>query len=152
MAPTEFLCTKRAYADFVLRIDCKLTANCNAGIQIRSHRLPASSVVCALCGYQADMSGSGGFWGSLMDEYRRGKLPADKKEKVRAVVKHNDWNQYEIRCIGPRIQLFVNGVKTRDYIEKDEAIVLTGLIGLQRHGGNVPREVRYRKIEIAELP
>ena len=71
--------------------------------------------------------------------------------KVMAVVKRGDWNRYEIRCLGPRVQLFVNGLRTVDYTEKDEAVVLSGVIGLQIHSGK-PSEIRYRNIEIAELP
>jgi HEAT repeat protein len=147
LAQNEFLCTTRSYANFVLRLECKLN-NCNAGIQLRSRRVPASSEVS---GYQADMDSTGRYWGCLYDESRRGMLVQAETKKVMAVVKGDDWNQYEIRCEGPRIQLFVNGLKTVDYTEKDEAVVLSGLIALQIHSGP-PSEARYRNVQIAELP
>jgi hypothetical protein len=66
-------------------------------------------------------------------------------------LKADDWNQYEIRCEGTRIQLFVNGVRTLDYTETDPTIPLFGIIAVQIHSGP-PSEAWYRNIAIAELP
>ncbi|MDD4871623.1 MAG: DUF1080 domain-containing protein [Kiritimatiellae bacterium] len=144
----EFLCTTRSYGDFILRLECKLAGHCNAGIQIRSQRVPSSS---ELCGYQADMDSGGKYWGCLYDESRRGWLVKSDPTEIMKIVKRDDWNLYEIRCEGPRIQLFVNGIQTVDYTEKDETVMQSGIIGLQIHGGD-PSESRYRNITIAELP
>jgi HEAT repeat protein len=145
----EFLCTTRSFSDFVLRVECKLVKS-NAGIQIRSRRIAGSSEVC---GYQADMDcgANGGLWGCLYDESRRGMLVTADRTAVKGAVKADDWNQYEIRCIGPRLRLFVNGVQTADYTEKDPAILRSGLIGLQIHAGG-PSEAWYRNLSIAEVP
>ena len=53
-------------------------------------------------------------------------------------------------CAGPRIRLFLNGEQTVDYTEADPAIPLTGLIGLQIHGGG-KAEVHYKDLMIQEL-
>ena len=50
----------------------------------------------------------------------------------------------------PRVQLTVNGVKTVDYVEKEEGIERKGIIGLQIHGGP-PTEAWYKDITIVEL-
>jgi HEAT repeat protein len=142
----EFLCTNRSYADFVLRVECKLLG-ANGGIQIRSQRVPGSSEVC---GYQADMDANNPFWGNLYDESRRGTLIEADHALMARIVRNNDWNLYEIRCEGPRIRLYVNGVQTVDYTEKDPEIVLSGMIGLQIHAGS-PSEAWYRSIQIAEI-
>lgn len=144
----EFLCTTREYANFELRLEVKLVANKgNAGIQIRSQRIPNHHEVV---GYQADVAE--GMWGSLYDESRRRKSLADPAPKVLAeVLKPTDWNEYVIRCEGKRIQLWLNGHQTVDYTEPDEEIPQTGLIGLQIHGGPAS-EVWCRDLEIAELP
>lgn len=148
----EFLCTRRSYANFVLRMECRLTGpTANGGIQIRSLRVPNSA---EMCGAQADMSAGakGGYWGCLYDESRRGGFLGKADPAVIAkAIKPDDWNQYEIRCQGPRIQLFINGVQTVDYTEKDEDILQSGIIGLQIHSGR-PSESRYRNITIAEFP
>jgi hypothetical protein len=147
----EFLCTTRHYANFVLRAECKLLGPANAGIQIRSQRVPNHNEVS---GFQADMSVAedGGYWGCLYDESRRNKIlvQADR-DLIKKAVKPNDWNLYEIRCEGPRIRLSVNGVQTVDYTETDAKIPLEGIIGLQIHGGG-PSEAWYRNITIEELP
>jgi len=66
------------------------------------------------------------------------------------VLKPNDWNEYVIRCEGPRIQIWLNGLKTVDYTEPDEGIERTGVIALQIHGGP-PSEAWYKDIELVEL-
>jgi hypothetical protein len=145
----EFLCTTRSYTNFVLRLEFKvLGEGVNAGIQIRSQRVPDHHEVS---GYQADLGGPS-WWGCLYDETRRNRVLAQANtEAVKRVLKPGDWNRYEIRCEGPRIRLAINGLETVDYVETDPAIPLFGIIGLQIHGGP-PTEAWYRNITIEELP
>ena len=142
----EFLSTKKAYGDFELRLKVKLLgdpAAANAGIQIRSRRVPNSS---EMSGYQADMGQQ--YWGSLYDESRRNKTLAQADPAgVRKALKAGDWNDYVIRCVGPRIQLWLNGVQTVDYTEADKSIEQSGLIGVQIHAGP-PSEAWYKDITI----
>jgi hypothetical protein len=148
----EFLCTKRKYGDFELRLKVKLAKKGgNAGIQIRSERIPNHH---EMRGYQADVGGN--WWGKLYDESRRRKVLAGPDAKTQAkLVKFEEWNDYVIRCQGPRIQLWLNGKKTVDYVEKDPKVLKTelarrGLIGLQIHGGPA-NEAWYKDIRIKEL-
>jgi hypothetical protein len=147
IARNEFLCTTRRYGDFVLRLECKV-AGANGGVQFRTERVPGSAEVC---GYQADMDASGVYWGCLYDESRRGMLVQADSAKVERVLRGDGWNTYEIRCEGPRIRLFLNGLKTADYTEADRGIPRSGLIAVQIHAGP-PSETWYRSIVIAELP
>ncbi|MHC5075303.1 MAG: 3-keto-disaccharide hydrolase [Planctomycetota bacterium] len=124
----------------------------NAGIQFRSRRVPHETEVS---GYQADMGGESDqydvVWGSLYDESRRSTMLAIANyEKVLEVLRPDDWNEYVIRCEGNHIQMWLNGYQTVDYIEKDDSIEATGIIGLQIHGGE-PSEAWYRNITIIEL-
>ena len=143
----EFLCTKRDYGDFELRLKFKvLGKGANAGVQIRSRRIPNHHEVS---GYQADLGD--GWWGGLYDESRRNKVLAQPDAAaVEKVLKRDDWNQYVIRCQGRRIRLWINDVETVDYTEPDEALEETGIIGLQIHGGG-PSEAWYKDIEIKRL-
>jgi hypothetical protein len=149
----EFLATVRPYTNFILRADCRLIGDkANAGIQIRTARIPGHHEVI---GYQADMSSGkeGGYWGKLYDESRRKKVlgtPLNHAAMLHAL-RPEEWNHYEIRCEGARIQLFLNGVKTLDYTEEDPSIPLHGIIALQIHSGP-PSEAWYRNVQIAELP
>ena len=118
----------------------------NAGIQIRSRRVPNNS---EMSGYQADMGQQ--YWGCLYDESRRNKVLAQADaEKLRKALKVGDWNDYVIRCVGPRIQLWLNGVQTVDYTEADKSIEQTGLIGVQIHAGP-PSEAWYKDITIRTI-
>lgn len=147
IARNEFLTTKKEYGDFELRLKFKvLGKDPNAGIQIRSRRIPNHH---EMIGYQADVGQQ--YWGALYDESRRRKmLAAPDKETLAKAVKRDDWNDYVIRCEGKRIQLWLNGVQTVDYTEADEKIEQTGLIGLQIHSGQ-PSEAWYKDIKIKEL-
>jgi hypothetical protein len=145
----EFLCTTRQYTNFVLKAKFKLLGGekANAGIQFRTQRIPNHHEVY---GYQADMGQN--YWGALYDESRRKKvLAAPPKEEIAQFVKFNEWNDYEIRAEGARIQLFVNGRKTVDYLEEDATIPRYGIIAVQIHSGP-PTEAWYKDITIQELP
>jgi hypothetical protein len=143
----EFLTTKEEYADFELRLKFKLLGQgANAGVQIRSRRIPDHH---EMIGYQADLGD--GWWGCLYDESRRRKVLAGPPREARArIVRRDDWNEYRILCRGRRIQLWINGEQTVDYTEPDESIEQTGVIGLQVHGGP-PSEAWYKDIRIREL-
>ena len=146
----EFLCTTKSYGDFELKVKFKLLGDrkgANAGVQIRTKRIPNHHEVS---GYQADVGQE--YWGALYDESRRNKVLAKPEKKLLdEVVKHNDWNEYTIRCEGPHIRLWLNGKLTVDYAEPDEKVDRTGIIGLQVHGGGKTK-VLYKDIRIEELP
>ncbi len=142
-----FLATKKEYFNFELQVKVKTSApRVNGGIQFRSRRrLNHFEVI----GYQADLCK--GIWGALYDESRRRKFLVPVSKEVQKTIKDNDWNDYKIRCVDNRIQLFVNGVQTVDYVETDPEIAKqSGIIAVQIHGG-LPGEVWYKDIKIKEL-
>jgi Domain of Unknown Function (DUF1080) len=145
----EFLCTTKSYGDFELKVRFKLLgdkAKANAGVQIRTKRIPNHHEVI---GYQADIGQD--YWGALYDESRRNKiLTGPSKETIAKIVKFDDWNDYTIRCEGPRIRLWLNGTLTVDYREEDNKIERSGIIGLQIHGG-AKAKVYYKDITIEDL-
>ena len=146
----EFLATKKTYGDFELKAKFQLLGDrktANAGIQFRTKRIPNHHEVS---GYQADMGQD--YWGALYDESRRKKVLAKPDPKiVEKAVKHDDWNEYTIRCEGPRVRLWLNGTLTVDFTETEENIDRTGIIALQVHGSGKTK-VLYKDIRIEELP
>lgn len=146
----NFLCTRRSYSNFTLRLKFKLigvSGFVNAGVQFRSQRLtdPAHEMI----GYQADIGPN--YWGSLYDESRRNKtLVLPDSVSMTRLVKTNDWNDYEIRCDNRHIKIFLNGEPTVDYIEADQSLPQSGLIGLQIHGGG-KAEVHYKELMLTEI-
>jgi len=151
IAHNEFLASKEEFGDFELRLQARLVGKGqNAGAQFRSQRMPDHF---EMIGYQCDMGTMRGqsIWGALYDESRRRKfLVEPPQEALKSTVKPEDWNDLVIRCEGPRVQMWVNGVQTVDYTEPDAAIPRTGRLGLQIHGGE-PAEAAYKNIRIKKL-
>ncbi|MEO8351934.1 MAG: DUF1080 domain-containing protein, partial [Chthoniobacteraceae bacterium] len=113
----EFLATKKDFYSFDLTLKFKIIGTdgfVNSGVQFRSVRI--DNPPHEMSGYQADI-GDPSWWGALYDESRRNKVlaPSDMT-KVAPVLKKDDWNEYRIRCEGPHIQLWINGVQTVDYM------------------------------------
>jgi hypothetical protein len=147
----EFLAATKRYKNFVLRLEYRLVGTegfVNGGVQFRSVRVkqPPNE----MSGYQADIGA--GHSGCLYDESRRKKFlmrPAD--EMIKRLETPGDWNRYEIRCEGARVELTLNGERTVAYTEDDPAIASDGLIALQIHG-NCQAEIAFRNLVIEELP
>jgi len=146
----NFLCTRRSYSNFILKFKIKLVGHdgfINAGLQFRSVR--ATNPSNEMIGYQADWGKD--YWASLYDESRRNKtLASPDSAKVLTWIKQNDWNDYVILAKNNRIRLFINGHKSVDYLESDPSIPLSGLIGLQIHGGG-KAEVYFKELYMKEL-
>lgn len=147
----EFLTSKKVYRNFILRLEYKLEGTegfVNGGVQFRSVRIPQPPN--EMSGFQADIGA--GYSGCLYDESRRKKmLQQPAKELIEKAEKPGEWNQYMIRAEEQRIQLFVNGVRTVDYTEREPGIDLKGLIALQIHG-KCKAQISFRNITIETLP
>lgn len=132
----------KEFSDFILRAEVKLR-NHNSGIQFRSEALPEFVVR----GYQADMA-EGNWWGGVYEEKgTRGVMVNGWKDKAEKVVRANDWNEVEIRCEGPRIQIRINGLLTS---ELTDDVKLSGIIAFQLHSGP-GMEARFRNVRIQTL-
>ncbi|QDK81758.1 DUF1080 domain-containing protein [Spirosoma sp. KCTC 42546] len=143
-----YLHTLKEYGDFEFRCLFRLhgdpaTGMINSGIQYRSI-LEGTKII----GYQADIGN--GYWGDLYDEHRREKLVSGDLSILKRILKEDGWNSYIIRCKGNRHELYINGVKTCDYIEKDSKIPQKGVIAVQIHSGGVA-QVEFRDLTISEL-
>lgn len=146
-----FLATQDEFGNFELTFAIRIRGAggfVNSGIQIRSTRLPQSH---EMKGYQVDAGP--GWWGKLYDESRRNKVIGEPKDAkaVAAAIKDGDWNACTIRAEGPAIRSWINGVAALDFVENDPAIPLTGLIGIQVHGGGKAL-VEVKDITIRPLP
>jgi hypothetical protein len=143
-----YLYTENEYGDFEFRCLFRLsgdpkTGMINSGIQYRSNVQDGKMI-----GYQADIGN--GYWGDIYDEHRRGKLVGGDLSTLRHLLKEDGWNSYIIRCKGNRHELYINGVKTCDYIEKDSKIPAKGVIAVQVHSGGAAK-VEFRDLTITEL-
>ena len=147
----KFLCTERTYGDFELSLSVKFpTTNNNGGIQIRSERIPDHHEVI---GYQVDVGYSGGkpVWASIYDESRRNRFIAEAPaDRIHTLLREEGYNDYNIRCKGPSIQVWFNGEQVVDYTEEDTEIAKEGIICVQIHSGP-PSEAWYKDLMIREL-
>jgi len=143
-----YLATTKEYGDFEFRCLFRITGDhktglINSGIQYRSH-IKGTKII----GYQADIGK--GYWGDIYDEHRRGKLVGGDKSTLKHILKEDGWNSYIIRCKGNHHQLYINGVLTADYLEKDPKIPAKGVIAVQVHsGGNA--KVEFKDLTVTEL-
>jgi putative membrane-bound dehydrogenase-like protein len=147
----EFLATTQNFRNFHLTLEYKLVGTegfVNSGVQFRSKRI--ANPPNEMSGYQADIGA--GFSGCLYDESRRNRMLAVADTNlVQRLEKRGDWNHYEVIANGPEIQIWLNGQRTVDWIEREANMDREGLIALQIHGNN-KAEVSFRNISIEELP
>jgi hypothetical protein len=143
-----YLATTKEYGDFEFRCLFRITGDhktglINSGIQYRSI-IHGKKII----GYQADIGK--GYWGDIYDEHRRGKLAQGDLSTLKHILKEDGWNSYIIRCKGNHHELYINGVKTVDYTEKDPKIPARGVIAVQIHSGGKAK-VEFRNITVTEL-
>lgn len=135
-----FIVSNIAVQDFQLTLEVMLVGNeGNSGIQFRSQKTNDG-----VMGYQADIGP--GWWGKLYEEEGRGLL-WDKSAE--GVVKTGQWNRYEIRAVGSKIQTSINGELCVDLDDPKGAG--RGIIALQLHSGGAT-EVRFRNMVLTVLP
>ena len=155
-------------ADFELKLEYRVSAEGNSGINYRSIDVPG--VRWAMQGYQDDIDGKDQWSGQNYEE--RGRtflayrgqsvvLPAGgKPEVVRALgeraelqtkVLKNDWNQVHIIARGNLLQHFTNGVLMSEVRDDDaEKRRLSGLLGVQVHVGP-PMKIEFKNIRVKRM-
>ena len=160
-------------SNFILRFSYRVIPGddqgfANSGVQYRSKVTDRAGFVMA--GYQADIEAGPTYTGTLYDEAGgaggRGTM-AQRGETVRwgpggkqvlatsgtprdlqAVIKTNDWNDYEITVEGWHFVHKINGVTMIDLTDDDPAKrVANGFIGLQLHAGP-PMTVQFKNLRI----
>ena len=176
-SPSSFLCTRQIYDDFELIAEFKADGPLNSGIQFRSHvyaieidypstekkkhrTLPAGRIH----GYQAeiDSNQTSRVWtAGIFDQSRRGWLfpgpkgghPDQFASQGQTLYRPNRWNEIKIRCQGPRIQTWLNGIQRADF---NDSLSASGIIAIQIHGiGKKPElageSVRFRRLRLKPL-
>lgn len=153
-------------ADFDLKLKCQLTGEgaINGGLQFRSRLLPDHDV----CGYQVDNNLQTPWLVRLYDEFGRHTLAMRGENTtlypngVRTTVpvksaagdawfKLEDWHEYHLTCIGPKITLRVNGQLAAEVTDRDpRRQELQGILALQLHSGP-PTVVRFKDIQLIIL-
>ena len=155
-------------SDFELKVEYRISAGGNSGINYRSVEVPG--LQWALKGYQADIDGAGRWNGQNYEERGREFLAlrgqitrADggktttiigsvgDKDDLEKFVNKEDWNEYHLIVKDNLMIHMINGHVMSIVLDEDkENRTNEGLIGVQVHVGP-PMTVEYRNIRLKEL-
>lgn len=137
----DFLWTEKKYSNFIMYCEVRIRGF-NSGVQFRS----VVDENGHMAGYQADIGNQ--VWGSLYEERQRGVLVPYKQKLTDAILRPEDWNEYQICAMEDYIILILNGVVTAEI--NDPKGAKKGIFGLQLHGGRA-QEVAFRNLCIKKL-
>ncbi len=149
--------------DFELKVEFRITAEGNSGVQYRSTQV--DDVPFALRGYQADIDGANRYTGLNYEERGRAflaprgsinRIPSGGKtvaigstgdaDELAKLIKADDWNQYHIIVQGNVMVHMINGRVMSVAIDDDpEGRRAEGLLGVQVHVGP-PMKVQFRNV------
>lgn len=156
-------------ADFELKLEYRVSAQGNSGINYRS--TDVADVKWAMRGYQADIDGKDQWSGQNYEERGRTflayrgqsvvmkpgaapeitKVLGDRAE-LQKKVRKEDWNEVHIIARGNVLQHFTNGVLMSEVKDEDpEKRSMKGLLGVQVHVGP-PMKIEFRNIRLKRLP
>jgi len=163
----QFLFWNGELHDFDMRLQYRISGHpsANSGVQFRCQK-----TLHGAAGYQADLDGGATWTGRIYDEHGRALIvergtrtiigqsggrtvmafrPAEEYE---ALAKRADWNDYRIRAIGPRMQVWVNGHLAADLTDNElSAHDFSGRLAIQLHSGPGPAKVQFRNIHLQSL-
>ena len=149
-----WLRSDQPYADFVLRLDYRMSSGSVSGIYLRSSEQgdPAfTGMEIALnddAGQLTDLHSTGAIYGAVIPLYSVGK-------------KAGEWSQVEISCVGRHLTVYLNGNRIHKIDIDDPAFVFAekrplsrvpnqGYIGLESHSNRVDfRNLRIQVIKPA---
>ncbi|QGV77676.1 ThuA domain-containing protein [Streptomyces ficellus] len=135
-------------SSYSLKLDWKMAGDDNSGVFVG---FPASDDPWSAVnnGYEIQIDATDAADRTTGAVY--GFTSANLKARDRVLRPPGQWNSYEIRVQGERLQVFLNGVKINDFTNTDPARSLKdGYIGLQNHGAD--DQVSFRDIQLKELP
>ncbi len=137
-----WLVSIKEYSNFHFTTRFKI-AKGNSGVQFRSWQVDNM-----IHGFQADIA-SGSDWinGHLYDQSEKGVLVRPNQDFSK-LIDWNGWNIYEITAIGPKVELFINGVKSIEHTDPER---LKGIFAFQIHAGQA-METRWNDIRIIPIP
>jgi len=152
--------------NFELRVQVKVTAGGNSGLNYRSkHRPDLGEAV--VTGYQCDVVPGRADYNGMLYEERGRRILAHTGEKViidtegqpwvvdKLPIKEflaDEWHEYRVLVQGNHHQHWIDGHQTVDVIDLDEKNrALEGILGVQVHVGPA-MQIQYRDFFLKHLP
>ncbi|HET6354830.1 DUF1080 domain-containing protein, partial [Streptomyces sp.] len=140
---------KKQFNSYSLKLDWKVAGDDDSGVFVGFPDPGNDPWAAVKKGYEVQIDASDipkKATGAVYDA----KAP-DIAKRDSALKPPGQWNTYEIRVEGERLQVFLNGVKINDFTNADPARSLKdGYIGIQNYGAG--DEVSFRNIQVKELP
>jgi len=149
---SQWIATKKEYANFDLRLEFNIPKNGNSGVFIRAPKEGAPWVA----GMEIQvLDDHGDKWKNLKPAQFTGSIYAVLAPRKRATKKAGEWQPMRIVCQGAMCDVWING----EHVVKGELAKLaethtqpglkrkSGFIGLQNHAS----PVHYRNIQIKVL-
>lgn len=152
--------------NFDLRVKVKISATGNSGIQYRGLSRPDLGLD-VVSGYQCDVVTSKPQYNGMLYEERGRRILSHTGEKVTIDPKgqpwvvgsmpvkefaSDEWHDYRVRVRGNHHEHWIDGHKTADLIDFDQAgRALEGVLAVQVHVGP-PMTVQYKDFKIKHLP
>ncbi|MFF3686039.1 ThuA domain-containing protein [Streptomyces sp. NPDC002187] len=133
---------------YSLKLDWKMAGDDNSGVFVG---FPASDDPWSAVnnGYEVQIDATDAADRTTGAVY--GFKSANIKARDQVLRPPGQWNSYEIRVQGERLQVFLNGVKINDFTNTDpDRSLKDGYIGIQNHGA--ADQVSFRDIQLKELP
>lgn len=128
------------YKDFVLRLEYRQAKpNANAGVFVRFPRVDGDPWIPVKEGYEVQI-----YAGSLEEKSPTGSVYDLQKPTAVPQKPAGEWNDMEIKAVGPQITVTLNGQVVNTYKGERSR---EGMIGLQNHAD----EVSFRNVRIKEL-
>jgi putative membrane-bound dehydrogenase-like protein len=163
----QFLFWDGELHDFDLTLKYRISGDksANSGVQLRCQAVGEGAA-----GYQADIDDGAVWTGRIYDEHGRGlivergmKVVIGKnggreetefrnKDEYAKLVRKDDWNDYRIRAVGPRIQTWINGHLASDLTDNQFGQHdFSGKLAPQLHSGPGPAKIEFKDIILTEL-
>jgi hypothetical protein len=141
-----WLRSDRHYADFILRLEYRVTQGAASGIFLRSTEQgnPAfTGLEISLlddAGQPTDLHSTGAIYGAIIPLYSVGR-------------KAGEWNQVEITCIGRHLTMYLNGNRIHKIDFDDPAFVFAEQRPLSRvpNEGYIGLESRTNRVDFRSL-
>lgn len=154
-------------ADFEFKFQVRIFGDqSNSGMQFRS----AVKEFGLVHGYQADLDGAGKYFAGIWDESgprhslaARGQsviIAGDGTKQTRTLpgvetalqgIDLSKWTEYHLKAVGPRIQLWINGVLTTELEDHERGkAAASGVIAMPIIPGE-PMKVQFRDLKLKRL-
>ncbi|MGI9242669.1 MAG: family 16 glycoside hydrolase, partial [Verrucomicrobiales bacterium] len=161
LGQNQFLFWDGELHDFDLRLKYRIGGDksANSGVQFRCAKTQGGGAA----GYQADID-DGALWaGRIYDEHGRGLIVERgtsvvinraggravenrrQADEFKTIVKPGDWNDYRVRAVGDRIQVWLNGEQTAELTDGQIGQHdYSGKLALQLHSGPGPAKIEFK--------